>query len=718
MAQPVTRRVAPLLRSAGAVGLMGALLGSACIGKIGLDDNAPPAPPTPPTDGVAFQPVAPRVYLAKVKNLMVGQAPTAEEIAAVEKDPAALRAMVDAWFVTPPSQAKLFSFFQKAFQQIQIGAGDYFDQLVDLPSQVQPSSEMFARTAQYLVAQGRPFTETVTTHTFMMTPLLMSQYLAIDQTTVSDNGVMGSDVPRPDGSTSTSFQAYLTYVPPASGGPITFAQLLDPTSPNYLHFPMPAAIPCQVPQVDNTGHVVLDMAGKPVLVNVPYNERNISNARDGWYALFGLGQGAPGKDAPKAPAIPGDVPPEKRYLYQLVGTCGNRFGFTPPLLTADDNVWRPVTIRAPKAGEKLVPFYDLPKLRAANELVLRAPRVGFFTTPAFFANWQTNKSNQARDVLNQTLIVAIGKSINPVDKGTSTVLDTGKDGQHSDPNSPCYSCHQTMDPMRMVFRKFYTYNYHRQQDPAVAFAPATFDFQGKTAPLSTMDDLARTLVEHPLYGGAWAQKLCYYANSSACAEDDPEFQRVVKAFVDSGYDFHALVRELFSSPLITGAARTKTWAEAGETISVARKDHLCTSLTNRLGLATNLCANIGGGAQAQSVATNIPSDGYLRGAEAPALSTDATMFFRGAGETLCQIAADQVVDKPGSRFASAKKDAVITDLVQSVMGLAGDSTAPQAAQILKDHFAAAIAAGASPTDAMKSTFVVACTSPTSLAVGL
>ena len=346
-------------------------------------------------------------------------------------------------------------------------------------------------------------------------------------------------------------------------------------------------------------------------------------------------------------------------------------------------MWRPVTVRAPKAGEKLVPFYDLPRLRTSNELVVRTPRVGFFTTPAFFANWQTNKSNQARNVLNQALIVAIGRSINPVDKGTSTVLDNGKDGQHSDPNSPCYSCHQTMDPMRMVFRKFFTYSYHRQLDPAVSFAPATFDFLGKQAPMSTIDDFAQILVEHPLYAGAWVQKLCFYANSSACSEDDPEFKRVAQVFADSGFDFHALVRELFSSPLITGAQKTKTWTDVGETVSVARQDHLCASLTNRLGLATNLCATIGNGVAAQAVASNIPSDGYLRGAEAPALSTDATMFFRGAGETLCQIAADQVVDKGNSRYSSMKKDSVITDLVQNIMGLAtADDTAAQATKIL------------------------------------
>ena len=155
-------------------------------------------------------------------------------------------------------------------------------------------------------------------------------------------------------------------------------------------------------------------------------------------------------------------------------------------------------------------------------------------------------------------------------------------------------------------------------------------------------------------------------------------------------------------------------------MSIARQDHLCASLTNRLKLATSVCGSIANPTQAQAVANNIPSDGYLRGAEAPALSTDPTLFFRGAGETICQIAADLVVDKPPmSLYSSAKKDQAITDFVGNIMGLAtGDPTSAPAMQILQDHYDAAILAKATPTDALKSTFVLACTSPTSLAIGL
>ena len=39
-------------------------------------------------------------------------------------------------------------------------------------------------------------------------------------------------------------------------------------------------------------------------------------------------------------------------------------------------------------------------------------------------------------------------------------------------------------------------------------------------------------------------------------------------------------------------------------------------------------------------------------------------------------------------------------------------------QILKDHYDAAVALKATPTDALKSTFISACLAPTSVAVGL
>jgi hypothetical protein len=276
-----------------------------------------------------------------------------------------------------------------------------------------------------------------------------------------------------------------------------------------------------------------------------------------------------------------------------------------------------------------------------------------------------------------------------------------------------------MDPMRNIFRQSFTYSYHTQHDPAQIYSTAAFDYLGEKAELGSFDDFASALVNHPLYASAWAQKLCYYANSSNCSEQDPEFTRVVNAFVDSKYDFHTLLLELFSSPLVTGQSATKTWRDVGETVSIARQDHFCAALTNRLQLTTSLCAGITDNTTRIAVTNNIPVDGYLRGAEAPALSTDQTPFYRGATESLCAYAASLTVDKSKSRYDSTKKDAAITDFVANIMGItAADPNSATVTQLLSDHYDAALAAGAKPTDALKSTFIVACLSPTSVAIGL
>ena len=686
-------------------------------------DMTTPDPTAGAAPEIPFEAVPARVYVSKVKNLMLGLPATEEEIAAVDKDPAALRDMVDAWFVKPEAQAKLGNFFNKAFQQTQISQNDFFDQLsVDnltgLPLFTQ-AQESMSRTALKTIADGKPFTDTVTTHTFMMTPALMAMYLAIDQSQVDDLGKVSLSVPLPDGTMSTNQAFWATYQMTA---PIPLSETMDAKSPNFMHFAVAAPFSCSMPVLDDTGHVVVDAMGAATKANVLYNQRKYANVTSAFLALLGFAprnflNDPTDMNGPPTLTIPMDVPSDKKNLYQY--NCNGAVAFTSPSVTAQDVIWRPVTVRVAKAGEKLTPFYDLPTLRSANEIVVRTPRVGFFSTPAFFANWTTNNSNQHRDTLNQALIVGLGRSINPVDKGTSTVLDNGKDGAHSDPTSPCYSCHQTMDPMRNIFRQAYTYSYHAQHDPAQVFSTASFDYLGEKTALTSFDDFATALVSHPLYPIAWTQKLCYYANSSGCSEEDPEFVRVVKAFKDSKFDFHTLLLELFSSPLVTGQASTKTWRELGETVSIARQDHFCSALTNRLQLTTNLCVGITDNPTKISVTNNIPLDGYLRGAEAPALSTAQTPFYRGATESLCAYAAGLTVDKPKSRYDSTKKDTAITDFVENIMGLtAADPNHAAVLQLLKEHYDAAIAAKASPTDALKSTFITACLAPTSVAIGL
>jgi len=87
-------------------------------------------------------------------------------------------------------------------------------------------------------------------------------------------------------------------------------------------------------------------------------------------------------------------------------SCPQRGGGinSPQLKGTDFSDWRMVDIK-PIAGGTRTPFYDLGILRGGNELLINTPHPGFFSTPAFMANWATNNSNQMRVTLNQSLIV-------------------------------------------------------------------------------------------------------------------------------------------------------------------------------------------------------------------------------------------------------------------------------------------------------------------------
>ena len=669
-----------------------------------------------------FEAVAPAVYTLKVKNLLTGSPASANEIAAVVTDANALRSLVIQWMEDPAALDKLQAFFQTAFQQTQISQTDFEDQGMlntgdfNLMMLSQNLQEGMARTAVAITQANQPFTNTVTTHQFMRTTAMMAFYTYI-----------GS------GTSALAPTFYADYVAPSVGTAISVQDSLDPNSANYMHFSVAAPFDCYVPNLDTTGHVVV-VNGKAQATHYTYNERIFDSNPRRW--LFGLlvagrityGSGRHVLATYENIVIPSDVAPADRHLYATACAAGLS---TQPLVQSSDHTdWRLVSVRAPNSNEISTPFYDIPALRTQNELVSHTPRVGFMTHPAFFANYPTNQSNDERDIANQALIVALGRSINPTDKGAVTVLDTGTDGEHSNPTSACFSCQATLDPMRLVVTRNWTYGYNLQTSATSLAEKPVFSFDGVTTPIATNDDWAQVLVSHPLYAGSWVQKLCYYANSAPCSPDDPEFLRIQQIFISSNYNFRTLVTEVMSSPITTGESETKTWQDNGETVSIARYNHLCHTLNRRLQLNVDICSgNAPAGidaasrtfaaTQAASVAANISADGYTRGAESPVLALQPGMFYRSAAESLCEIAASFVVDQPSSIYQSSRQADALTGFVNDIMGLqATDPRAAQARAVLDAHMAEALKAGASATVALRSAFVVACLSPSFLAIGL
>ena len=665
------------------------LTAASCLaGVIGLACTGPTPDLAPP-----FDPDSPYVYVAKVKNILVGLPPTDAEVRAVVADPTAFPGLIDGWMQLPQYQQKMMVFFELAFQQTQITATDFVNVSppnglangARIPLVVQNARESFARTALAMTAANEPLDATFTTKHVMMTPALMQLYAYLDTHQVDDTNKLTDRIAK----------AKLTVTLEAAQGPIPIADSLNPASPSYMHFYNPDIATVTYPSsACDAVDPISFTANSETLFSVMYGEIPAHTISTGVACPVHGGSGK--------------------------GT---------QLLPSDFTTWNMIAIRQPNTGETTTNFYDLVALRSTNELVLDSPRPGFFTTPAFQANWPTNASNQMRVTLNQALIVTTGTAIDGTDVTTPSSTP-GLDATHAAPGSSCFGCHQLLDPTRSILTDTYTYFYNApQNDAAFDAQPGLFAFQGVVQPMKTIDDFAAILASHPLVPQAWAEKLCYYASSGPCDPKDPVFQQIVGDFAN-GFQWNTLVRELLSSPIATNASQTKTFDTNGEIVAVTRRDHLCAALDNRLGF-TDICQldaadQTGPLSEIAQVVSGMPSDGYGRGATIPVLPNQPTLLYRGGLENICAAVSAMVIDarptaaQPNTKeWNSAESTAAIADFVSQIMSLApSDPRAPQATSLLTAHFAAAQAAGATATDALRSTFVAACLSPTFVGIGM
>jgi hypothetical protein len=236
-------------------------------------------------------------------------------------------------------------------------------------------------------------------------------------------------------------------------------------------------------------------------------------------------------------------------------------------------------------------------------------------------------------------------------------------------------------------------------------------------------DLANILATHPRFARAWTQKLCYFANSAPCPEDSAEFQRVADAFVSSGYDFYRLVRELFTSPLVTGAECIETGS--GDLASIARTRHFCGALSSRLGINDICGSNVlwtRDRVQIQNrnamLAPTVPDDAFSRGDAYPLTVSDVNLFVNGSYERICLNVANEVVGA-GKTFDPAAGEANIDSLVERIMGLPPtDPRRPDARAVLAEHRTEALESGVTELEALQSTFVLSCLAPSVTVMGL
>lgn len=695
-----------------------------CVGQLGSTPDGPdgikdgPSGPPPKTDTTwsddgpttPFEALPVTGQVSKVKYLLTGFAPTEAEIAAVTdaKDDSALKSLIDGWMATPEFQAKMLAFFQTAFQQGQLTRGGLNALLgftltgdnTSLDLLLRNAQDSFPRTVWSLVSQGKPLTEAMTTDQYMLTPPLKALMAvneayhyndveARDGYELSDR-LKGTALPHKDASGNPLATFVFTT---GTQTPISTLDFADPKSPNFLTWSSP-------------NHDASDPAG----CDAPRSSTNIA---DTTMSLFNAAYGFVHDDQTKG--------------CKAIGN--GRMMWT----ASDFSNWQMTTVRRPTGSEVPSRFYAVDALRKAGDLVLKAPHVGFSGTLAFQSNWLSNRNNVLRVTTNQSLIVALGRSIDGEQSIFPITTPNTDESQHADPQSACYACHKTLEPMRKFFVSDVTVLYRDQRATDQMALGGEFAIDGVDKTGKGVADLAAIFADHPRFATAWTQKLCWFANSGACSEDDKEFQRVVDAFKASNFDFKTLVRELLSSPLVTLSRHTTTYDTRDPMVSIAPRNHLCDALSSRLKLP-DLCSLYGLpvdgiASQVAKFASAVPSVGFARGAVDPVMPTEASMIPAAATEKLCIEVAERAVDAvKGAPYTSADDahvNTAIADMVHNLMGLPAED--PRSAEIvsaLRAHFddslkALTAAKKSGPRSiALKSTFVVACQAPSLTAIGL
>lgn len=631
-----------------------------------------------------FEPSPPSVYVTKVKQILTGLPATDSEVAGVVADPTTLPSLIDTWMALPQFEGRMLDFFRNAFQQNHVdldtmsanyGEGTKFRiNSTYAPRLEQSIMDSFGLTAWSMVQAGQPFNTTLTTDTYMLTTAQLVILSFYDDIQVNDTGSSSNRL-----QTNNVVNANIVLDPASTN---TLTQSLDSTnSATYMIWPATPPTKC------NTTAQTFSTASKYATL---------------FQYLFGFS-----------------------VCVDKTTAANDQYTFTPVLTDNDFVDYHAVKIVAATGPTASPSFFDIPAMRAATQIALHTPRIGFAGTLAFATNWGTNAGNEARVTANQSLIVGIGQSIDGQSQ-TITFPENSGDLDHASATA-CASCHMQLDPFKQYFRQSWTLDYHDQLDTTQINAPAGFSIDGVTVSGGTgIPSVMQTLATHPRFQLAWAQKLYFWATSRAADETDPELIHIASDFAMSGYDWKTLVRELFSSPLTTYASPTQTTLATGGLISIGRRDQLCAAITNRLGIA-DACGLETPKPSSQQAAVNsdatlIATDTYFRAFELPSLPTQPDLFFRASTEAVCGLIALEVVTSDGvsGLYKTSDTTSAIADMVSNVMALpSSDPRAAQASQILTQHLMDATAVtGASAVDALRSTFMLACQAPSSVIVGL
>ncbi len=426
---------------------------------------------------------------------------------------------------------------------------------------------------------------------------------------------------------------------------------------------------------------------------------------------------------------------------------------------SDFTDWRTITIAqgtTPFAYSGSAAFLD--SLRALNDgdtITTRYPRIGFFNSPSFLGTWSTNVDNQFRVNAHQTVITALDQIFDPSD-ATEHLRSDGIPLDHAGEDTVCFQCHRHMDTMRLAFMNTQNINNHAIV-PTDDLKP-TFSFFGVSKNFTTMDELANILAEHPDFPVAWIQKLCMWGNSQRCEETDNEFKRIVQFFKNNNFNYRLTVREFFSSPLFTGSSSTKTHEEKGFMVSIARGDHLCASMENRLNALKTINNTQGLDRRGNAIEVCrpptdskrlkldekhfgiVPPDGFNRAKKDFVQVTQVGAFSTKSLDLKCAQLARHSINNNDQGIININQnlDTTYTQLVEQVMGLPSNhprhsknkdelkriyqistndnACSSEEAALEQDSVTCGL--GLNKLSALRNVFFAACTSPDILSMGM
>ncbi|MBO85235.1 MAG: hypothetical protein CL927_07740 [Deltaproteobacteria bacterium] len=387
-----------------------------------------------------------------------------------------------------------------------------------------------------------------------------------------------------------------------------------------------------------------------------------------------------------------------------------------------------------------------------GSIELRSPRMGFFSSPAFFQVWPTNSDNDFRVIINQAVIVATGQTFSAGDTTQLAGDGAAVDEELFPRDSSCYGCHKNLDVMRPAFLAVYDHTNTRHTDADPTLPRPGFSFQGQSVEVNGLQEWADALANHPDFAVAWVLKLCQWASSAECSATDESVQVLAWDFASSGYDLTELFASFFTSPLVTQTSDRLDTVAPGAQVSLARYGHYCSAMRARLSdirvaqghadelpAQLDLCREDG---PTSVLSASLPRDQVVRGSTSLHQPRDATAMVSIAFEGMCSVSAEEIVDASDRAAFHPRNPTQALDLMNGLLlGFPpGTDTHDRTGDLLERTFRALTASPActSPGDfraalasdgptcgleltdenALRDIWTMACQSPSLTGVGL